>query len=167
MCTTVLLSIPGPGDSSPVNSSLLVYRPLQNRANGIPLNTIGYHSVSFSTIGLFNGISVVLRVTLSGNLKYHSIPLTGTKNPKYHSNVLVFPLFIIIMFTFLLCSDNHIRAATDGPFHKDRELLREIYHETRSVVKSNEFFLKHAYVHCHITNDNISLACHGVIKNHH
>ena len=58
--------------------------PLPKRANGIPLITFEYHSVSFSTIGPFNGISV----RLNGNLKYHSIPLNGTKNPKYHSKTL-------------------------------------------------------------------------------
>ena len=46
--------------------------------------TIEYHSVSFSTIGPFNTISVRLNGTLSGDLKYHSIQLNGTKNPKYH-----------------------------------------------------------------------------------
>ena len=30
--------------------------PLEKRANGKPLITIEYHSVSFSTIGAFNGI---------------------------------------------------------------------------------------------------------------
>ena len=59
--------------------------PLQKRANGIPLITIEYHSASFSTIGPFNDISVAFGGTLNGNLKYHSIPLNGTKNPKYHS----------------------------------------------------------------------------------
>ena len=47
---------------------------------GIPLITIEYHSVSFSTIGPFNDISAGPRGTLNGNLKYHSIPLNGTKN---------------------------------------------------------------------------------------
>jgi hypothetical protein len=64
------------------------YYPLQKRANGIPLNTIEYHSVSFNTIGPFNDISV----ELNGNLKYHSISLNGTKNPKYHSNTIQIPL---------------------------------------------------------------------------
>ena len=59
--------------------------PLQKRANGIPLITIEYHSVSFSTIGPFNDISAGFSGTLNGNLKHHSIPLNGTKNPKYHS----------------------------------------------------------------------------------
>ena len=50
----------------------------------IPLITIEYNSVSFSTIGPFNDISAGLSGTLiNGNLKYHSIPLNGTKNPKY------------------------------------------------------------------------------------
>ena len=51
---------------------------------GIPLITIEYHSVSFSTIGPFNDILVGLSGTLNGNLKYHSIPLNGTRNPEYH-----------------------------------------------------------------------------------
>ena len=54
------------------------------KANGMPLITIEYHSVSFSTIGPFNDISAGLSGTLNGNLKYHSIPLNGTKNPKYN-----------------------------------------------------------------------------------
>ena len=58
---------------------------LTKRANGIPLITIEYHSVSFSTIGAFNDISAGLSGTLNGNLKYNSLPLNGTKNPKYHS----------------------------------------------------------------------------------
>ena len=57
--------------------------------------TIEYHSVSLSTIGPFNDISV----GLSGNLKYHSVPLDGTKNPKYHSkkhsDTIQIPLAII------------------------------------------------------------------------
>ena len=61
-------------------------------ASGMPLNTIEYHSVSFSTIEQFNGISVELIGTLNGNLKYYSIPLKATNNPKipfkYHSNIL-------------------------------------------------------------------------------
>ena len=65
--------------------------PFQKRANGIPLNTIENHSVSFSTIGPFNDISVGLSGTLSGNLKYHSIPLNGTMNPKYHQNTIQIP----------------------------------------------------------------------------
>ena len=54
----------------------------------MPLNTIEYHSVSFSTIGAFNGISVGLSGTVNGNLKCHSIPLNGTK---YHSNTIQIP----------------------------------------------------------------------------
>ena len=54
-------------------------------ANGIPLITFEYHSVLFSIIGPFNDISAGLSDTLNGNLKYHSIPLNCTKNPKYHS----------------------------------------------------------------------------------
>ena len=59
--------------------------PLQKRTNGIPLITIEYNSVSFSTIEPFDDISAGHSGTLNGNLKYHSIPLNGTKNPKYHS----------------------------------------------------------------------------------
>ena len=62
--------------------------PLQKRANDIPLNTIEYHSVSFGTIGPFNDISVGLSVTFSGILKYHSIPVNGTMNTKYHQNTI-------------------------------------------------------------------------------
>ena len=74
--------------------------PLQKiRANGIPLITIEYHLVSFSTIGPFNDISAGLSGTLNGNLKYHSIPLNGTKNPNYHSknhsDTIQIPLAII------------------------------------------------------------------------
>ena len=47
------------------------------KANGIPLITIEYHSVSFSTIGPCNDILVGLSGSLKGNLKYHSIPLNG------------------------------------------------------------------------------------------
>ena len=36
------------------------------------------------TIGPFNDISAGLSGTLNGNLKYHSIPLNGTKNTQYH-----------------------------------------------------------------------------------
>ena len=61
---------------------------LTKTANGIQLNTIEYQSVSFSTIGPFNDISVSLSGTLSGNLKYRSIPLTSTMNPKYHQNTI-------------------------------------------------------------------------------
>ena len=61
------------------------------KANGIPLITIEYHSVSFSTIGPFSGFSVGFSDTVNGNLKYHSIPLNGTKNPKYHSNTIQIP----------------------------------------------------------------------------
>ena len=59
--------------------------PLHKRDNGIPLIVVEYHSVSFSTIGPFNDISARLSGTVNGNLKYYSIPLNGTKNPKYHS----------------------------------------------------------------------------------
>ena len=41
--------------------------PLQKRAKGIPLITIEYHSVLFSTIGPFNDISVGLSGTLNDN----------------------------------------------------------------------------------------------------
>ena len=58
---------------------------LQKTANGIQLNTIEYHSVTFSTIAPFNDISIGLSGTFNGNLKYLSIPLNGTKNPIYHS----------------------------------------------------------------------------------
>ena len=57
--------------------------PLQ-KAYDVPLITIEYHSISFSTIGPFNDI-LGLSGTLNGNLKYHSIPLNGTGNPTYHS----------------------------------------------------------------------------------
>ena len=60
--------------------------PLHKTGNGIPLNTIEHHSVSFSTIGSFSDISVGLGGTVNGHLKYQSIPLNDTKNPKYHSN---------------------------------------------------------------------------------
>ena len=53
-------------DCFPYNMFL---QPLQKRAYGIPLNTIEYHSVSFSTIGPFNGISVGLGGAVNGNLK--------------------------------------------------------------------------------------------------
>ena len=66
---------------------------LQKRTNGIQLITIEYHSVSFSTIGPFNDISVGLSGTVNGKLKYHSVPLNGTKNPKYHT--IQIPLAII------------------------------------------------------------------------
>ena len=66
-------------------------KPLQKRANGIPLITIEYHSVKFSTIEPFNDISAGLSGTLNGNLKYHSIPLNCTKNPKYHSKTIQIP----------------------------------------------------------------------------
>ena len=36
--------------------------PLQKRANGIPLITIEYHSVSFSNIGPFNDISAAITI---------------------------------------------------------------------------------------------------------
>ena len=39
-----------------------------------------YHSIPFS----ISDISAGLSGTLNGNLKYHSILLNGTKNPKYH-----------------------------------------------------------------------------------
>ena len=67
------------------HDSNLDNNPLQKRANGIPLITIEYHSVSFSTTGPFNDIPVGLSGTLNDSLKYHSTPLNGTKNPKYHS----------------------------------------------------------------------------------
>ena len=57
---------------------------LQKRANGIPLITIEYHSASFSTIGPSNDISLGLGGTLNGNLNENSVPLNGTKNPKYY-----------------------------------------------------------------------------------
>ena len=41
---------------------------LTKRATGIPLITVEYHSVSFSTIGLFNDISAGLSGTLSSHL---------------------------------------------------------------------------------------------------
>ena len=65
--------------------------PLQKWANGIPLITIKYHSLSFSTIGPFYDISVGLSGTLNGNIKYLSVPLNGTKNPKYNSNNIQIP----------------------------------------------------------------------------
>ena len=43
--------------------------------------TIDYHWIPFS----INDISAGFGGTLNGNLKYHSIPANGTKNPKYHS----------------------------------------------------------------------------------
>ena len=64
--------------------------------SGIPLNTIEYHSVSFRTIRPFNDISIVLSGTFSGNLKYHSIPLNGSMNPKYHQNTIQIPLAIYL-----------------------------------------------------------------------
>ena len=45
--------------------------PYKKRANDIPLITIEYYSVSFSTIGSFSDISAGLSGTLNGNLKYH------------------------------------------------------------------------------------------------
>ena len=73
------------GDLTLLHTCGLKSIPLQKRANDIPLITSEYHSVSFSTIGPFNDISAGLSGTLKGNLKYHSTPLDGTKNPKYHS----------------------------------------------------------------------------------
>ena len=61
-----------------------VLLPLQKSANGIPLNTIEYHWIPLSTIGPFNDISAGLSGILNGNLRYHSIPLNGTLNTKYH-----------------------------------------------------------------------------------
>ena len=62
--------------------------PLHKRVNGIPLITVEYHSVSFSTIGPLHDISAGLSGTLNGNLKYYSIPLNCTKNPKYNSKII-------------------------------------------------------------------------------
>ena len=93
--------------------------PLQKSHIGIPLITIEYHSVSFSTIGSFNGILVGLNGTLKCNLKYHSIPMNGTctRNPNYHSknhsdNIQI-PLAIITPSTiqvpfFVRCASNII-----------------------------------------------------------
>ena len=58
--------------------------------NGIPMITTEYHSLTFSTIGPFNYI-LGLSGTLNGNLKYHPIPLNGTRNPKYHSKTIQIP----------------------------------------------------------------------------
>ena len=73
---------------------------LHKRANGIPLITIEYHSVSFSTIGPFNYI-LGLSSTLNGNLKYHSIPLDKESKIllKKHSDAIQIPLAIIIPST--------------------------------------------------------------------
>ena len=46
-------------------------------------------------MGPFSDILVGLNGTLNGNLKYHSIPLNGTRNPKYHSDTIQLPLAII------------------------------------------------------------------------
>ena len=54
------------------------YVPLQKKSQWY---TIDYHSIPFS----INDISTGLSGTLNDNLKYHSNPLNGTKNPKYHS----------------------------------------------------------------------------------
>ena len=58
----------------------------------MPLITFEEHSASFSTTGPFSGISEGLSGTLNGNLKYHSIPPNGIKNPKYHSKYIQIPL---------------------------------------------------------------------------
>ena len=63
---------------------IFIYTRPPKRDNGIPLIATEYHSVSFSTIGPFNDISVGFSGTLNGNLNYHSIPLYGIKNSKYH-----------------------------------------------------------------------------------
>ena len=55
-----------------INIYIVYNIPLQ-KTNGIPLITIEYHSVSFSTIGAFNYISAGLSGTLNDNLKYHSM----------------------------------------------------------------------------------------------
>ena len=64
----------------------------------------GYHSVSLSTFGPFNDISAGLSGTLNGNLKFHLIPLNGTKDPIYHSNnhsdTIQIPLVIISLGPF-------------------------------------------------------------------
>ena len=45
--------------------------PLQKSVNGIPFNTIQYHSIPFITIEAFNGILVGLNGSLNGIWKYH------------------------------------------------------------------------------------------------
>ena len=78
--------------------------PYTKRASGIPPITNGYHSVSLSTFGPFNDISAGLSGTLNGNLKFHLIPLNGTKDPRYHSNnhsdTIQIPLVIIPLGPF-------------------------------------------------------------------
>ena len=44
--------------------------PLQKSVNGIPFNTIQYHSIPFSTTEAFNGIPVGLNGSLNGIWKY-------------------------------------------------------------------------------------------------
>ena len=71
--------------------------PYKNSQWYIPLNAIECHSVSFSTIGPFNGTSVGVCVTVNGNLKHHSVPLNIAEqykeskisfNFKYHSDMV-------------------------------------------------------------------------------
>ena len=80
----------------PISTSPTPTTTPYKKANGIPLVAVEYHSVSFSTIGSFNGISAELSGILNRNLNYHSIPLNGTKNPKcVHSDTIQIPLAII------------------------------------------------------------------------
>ena len=79
-----------------------------------------YHWIPFS----INDISAGLGDTLNGNLKYHSIPLNGTKNPKYHSknhsDTIQIPLAIIPPRTIqkqwylnaIFCKGRHMKNAT-------------------------------------------------------
>ena len=53
--------------------------------------TTKYHSVSLCITGPFNDVSMTLSGTLSGNLKYRSITMNDTMNPKYHQNTIHIP----------------------------------------------------------------------------
>ena len=70
--------------------------------------TTDYHWISLSTFGPFNDISVGLSGTLSGNLKYHSIPRNGLENPKYHSKTIRYNsntlAIISLMIIQVLCN---------------------------------------------------------------
>ena len=103
-----------------------------------PLITIEYHSVSFSTVGQFSDISVGLSGTPNGILKYFSIPLDGTKNPKYHSknhsDTIQIPLAIIPPRTIQV------------PFKLIQWYLMNGIFNPRMDFKGTVFELKHQFV---------------------
>ena len=127
---------------SPISPSTFV-QTLQ-KANGIPMNTIEYHSLSFSTIGPLSGNSIGLSRTVNGNLKYHSIPLNGTKNLKCHSDTIQIPLATVHTSTIQIVQIGH-RHAVDN--------LPERYTPSRAV-------------HRRVTRTHSRSVCHWAVTVH-